>query len=67
MYSNRTPDSYPENDSHNNQTEQIAEPRPTPARKNPRWFLLSDPDAFFNDLMHLQVNENSSFRTNTDE
>lgn len=36
MYSNRTPDSYPENDSNNNQTEQIAEPHPAPARRNPR-------------------------------
>jgi hypothetical protein len=54
MYSNRTLDSNPENDSHNNQTDQIAEPPSAPAQRNPRWFLLSDPDTFFNDLLMEQ-------------
>ena len=36
MYGNQTPDRNPENVSHNNQTEQTAELRPAPARRNPR-------------------------------
>lgn len=57
MYSNRTPDSNPENDSYNNQTDQIAEPRSAQARRNPRWFLISDPDTFFNDLLMEQTEQ----------